>query len=212
MQALGLFGGTFDPIHFGHLGAAADVHASCQLASVVFVPAANPPLRDTPIASAEQRLEMVELAVAGDVRFSVDSRELESSGPSYSVTTLESFHADHGDVSLYLIIGIDAFLNIEKWYQWERLFELAHLVIMQRPEFKSLQELKLGNWLMSKCRSNFGDLAAVRYGYIYFCNVGPYKISGSEIRRRIVSGVSVSKMVPPEVLSYIKETGLYQGQ
>ena len=132
-KALGILGGTFDPIHYGHLRPAQEVLRALDLAEIRVIPAANPPHRRPPVATPEQRLRMVELAVAGVPGFTVDDREFRRGGPSYTVLTLESLRSEFGERPLCLLMGLDAFEGIETWHQWQRLPELAHFIVMTRP-------------------------------------------------------------------------------
>lgn len=131
---IGILGGTFDPIHFGHLRTALDVVEDLNLQQLRFIPCGEPPHRDQPHASPAQRLAMVQLAIASESRFMVDAREIQRGGPSYMVETLESLRQELGEQqSLGLIVGLDAFAALDSWYRWQDLIDLAHLIIMTRP-------------------------------------------------------------------------------
>jgi cytidyltransferase-like protein len=121
MNPMGIFGGTFDPIHYAHLRTAFELQQALRLKEIRFLPAGNPPHRDQPFASAQLRLKMVELATAGQPGFVVDDREVRKEGPSYSVETLGELRHEYPDRSLCLIVGMDAFLSLPKWHQWREL-------------------------------------------------------------------------------------------
>ena len=125
MNPMGIFGGTFDPIHYAHLRTAFELQQALRLKEIRFLPAGNPPHRDKPFADAQQRLRMVELAVADQPGFVVDDREVRKAGPSYSVETLAELRHEYPDRSLCLILGMDAFLSLPKWHQWRELLQLA---------------------------------------------------------------------------------------
>ena len=133
MPPIGVFGGTFDPIHYGHLRAALEVKEALELSSVLFLPSSGPPHRRAPIASAAQRLQMVRLAVEGQPGFSVDDREIARGGVSYMVDTLVSLRSELGDTPLCLILGMDAFLGLDRWHRWHDLPGLTHFAVGHRP-------------------------------------------------------------------------------
>src|SRR6202522_2934291 len=136
-EPIGLFGGTFDPIHYGHLRTAFELWQLLKLAQVRFLPTGNPPHREAPLASSELRLEMVRAAVAGQPGFAVDDREIRRSGVSYSVDTLTDLRREHPQRSLCLLLGMDAFLGMPTWHRWRDIFELAHVVVAHRPGWKA---------------------------------------------------------------------------
>ena len=155
-RMVGVVGGTFDPIHDGHLRMALEVANRLALDEVRFIPSAKPPHRDEPDATDLQRLNMVELAIMGEARFILDDREYRREGDSYMVDTLESLRDEMGrDVSLILILGSDAFLGLTSWHRWQRLLELTHIAVVVRPGF----EFNLLNLLidqsMTWCLSRF---------------------------------------------------------
>ena len=137
MNPIGIFGGTFDPIHYGHLRTAFELLQALRLGELRFMPAGNPPHREQPMASAEQRVAMVRAATAGQPGFTVDDRETRREGPSYSVDTLAGLRAEHPTRPLCLIVGMDAFLGLPKWHQWQDILKLAHLVVAHRPGWRA---------------------------------------------------------------------------
>jgi len=128
-----ILGGTFDPVHFGHLRPAVDVQQALGIACVHLLPCRVPPHRAVPLATAEQRLELLQLAVADEPVLEIDERELHRDGPSYMVDTLESLRAEQGDQPVCLALGMDALLGLERWYRWQDIPALCHLVVMHRP-------------------------------------------------------------------------------
>ena len=130
---IGIFGGTFDPIHYGHLRPAQEAMQKLALAELRFVPAAQPPHRPPPLASAAQRLAMIELAIRDLPGFRADDRELQRGGLSYTVLTLESLRAELGNTPLCLLVGADQFRNFETWHRWQEIPDLVHLVVLNRP-------------------------------------------------------------------------------
>ncbi|MFM2286880.1 MAG: hypothetical protein RL684_23, partial [Pseudomonadota bacterium] len=135
-EPVGLFGGTFDPIHYGHLRTAYELWQSLRLAQVRFLPTGNPPHRESSLASTELRVQMVQAAIAGNEAFVVDDRETRREGLSYSVDTLLDLRREFPDRSLCLLLGMDAFLGMPHWHRWRDIFDLAHVVVAHRPGWK----------------------------------------------------------------------------
>jgi nicotinate-nucleotide adenylyltransferase len=167
MNPIGIFGGTFDPIHFGHLRTAFELLEALRLSEMRFMPAGNPPHREATFASPEQRLAMVQAATQGQPGFTVDDREIRREGRSYSVDTMRTLRADFPDRSLCLVIGMDAFLGLPKWHQWRELLELAHLVVAHRPGWRAPSMGPLGELLVDRGTGRIGDLHESRAGCIY---------------------------------------------
>lgn len=204
---IGILGGTFDPIHYGHLRPATQVLVALDLEEVRFIPAARPPHRRMPAATFEHRLRMVELAVAENPRFRVDEREMSMPGPSYTVHTLESLRGEYGSRPICLLMGSDAFRELESWYQWKRLFELSHIVVMERPD--SPTGAQLPGWAEHRlCRDKI-ELSNSPGGRIWIQHVDPQNISASHIRALIARGQSVAGLVPGVVGDYIRNNHLY---
>ena len=209
MRPLGILGGTFDPIHYGHLRPAQEVLRALDLAEVRIIPAANPPHRRAPLATAEQRLRMAELAVAEFPGLRVDDREFRRGGPSYTVLTLESLRQELGAQPLCLLLGMDAFEGIETWHQWQRLPELAHFVVMTRPGWSSPATSALPSWARGRLTCVADDLARISAGRIYFQTVTPQDISATRIREAVARGEPVDGLLPPAVLDYLRANRIY---
>lgn len=208
---IGILGGTFDPIHYGHLRPAQEVWRALALEEIRFIPAANPPHRPAPQASPAQRLAMVELAVAGIPGFRADDRELRRGGPSYTVLTLESLRAEFGDRPLCLLLGLDAFEGLETWHQWSRLPELAHLIVMTRPGWSFPADPALPAWARGRVCRDPRALSQTRAGNIYYQAVTPQAISATRLRHAIAQGESVEGLMPPAVWEFIRNHKLYRG-
>ncbi|MFQ5934799.1 MAG: nicotinate-nucleotide adenylyltransferase [Acidiferrobacterales bacterium] len=207
---IGILGGTFDPIHYGHLRPTAQVQRALDLEQVRFVPAARPPHRRPPAAAWKHRLQMVQLAVAQKPRFDVDDREAHMKGPSYTVSTLSSMREEFGSISLCLLMGSDAFRGLESWHQWRRLFELAHIVVMARPGSPLAQlELQLPQWARNRFCRDKRELSRTKSGRVIFQQVDPQEISASSLRTKIKSGESVQGLLPDAVWDYIRNNHLY---
>jgi len=196
---IGLLGGTFDPVHLGHLIIAEEVRRKLGLAKIVFIPAGQPWLKvDRMISHGEHRLAMVRLAIDSNPYLEVSLAELERSGPSYSVDTVSALRKEHGpEVGLYFIIGPDALSELHRWKAPARLAELCWLVAVGRPNSvkADLRELEVA-------------IPAIR-SRIKCIDVPEIGISSTEIRERVRAGASIRYLVPPEVERYIYEQELY---
>ncbi|MDX5445437.1 MAG: nicotinate-nucleotide adenylyltransferase [Zoogloeaceae bacterium] len=207
---LGLFGGTFDPIHLGHLRLAEEARESLGLASVCFIPAGTPPHRDVPQTPAEHRLEMVRRAVSGNPAFSCDDAEVRSEGRSYTVLTLERLRAQHGDRPLVLLLGADAFLGLAGWHRWQEIVRLAHIAVAGRPGHAA-DELpaELRDLLGHRISHDAGRLRAAPAGAIVRFDMTPLAISATEIRAMLHNGRSPRYLLPDSVVDYIAAHSLY---
>lgn len=207
---IGILGGTFDPVHFGHLRPVLDVAEHLNLDHVRLIPCSVPPHRTQPQATAQQRLTMLQLAIKNYSRFLVDDRELQRDGPSYTVDTLKSLREEFPDTALYLILGTDAFLDLQSWHQWSEIIELAHIVVMQRPDEQLDMSEELNEWYQQHLakENNQTELA----GSIWPIEVTQLAVSATFIRQKIATGASPQFLLPDAVISLIEMLGLYQLQ
>ncbi len=209
MHPIGILGGTFDPIHFGHLRMAQELAEELGLHEVRFIPAFQPPHRGQPHGLAEHRLEMVRLAISGNSGFLLDRREFDRGGPSYMVDTLSDLRTELGaGTPLYLLLGGDAFLGLPTWHRWHELFGLAHIVVAHRPGFSldsgMTQELHVewnGRFVTQPDQSACGRILSRE--------ITALDISASAIRQRIRQGGSVRYLLPEDVYDYLKTHQLY---
>lgn len=196
---LGIFGGTFDPVHLGHLILAEHVREAFALDEVWFVPAPSPPHKDdNAISPAKQRAEMLEFAISGCPHFGVSRIEFEREGPSYTVDTLQQLTDEGSDRELFLLIGADSLEDLGTWREPERIAELATIVAVNRGR----EPLPDADSMTSK----LGSAISARVRHI---NIPPIDISATEIRDRASSGRSIRFMTPRAVEAYIRENGLY---
>ncbi len=205
---IGLLGGTFDPIHFGHLRPALELLDALPLAHIRFIPSRQPPHRHTPSATPEQRRQMVALAIAHEPRFVLDDRELQRPGPSYAVDTLRNFRREYAQ-PLCLIVGADAFAHFNSWRDWQDILELAHLVVMTRPG-ASLDTAHLSTELsdlLTQRRRQLPDFSGV--GGIFCQQVTALPISATAIRESLQQGRSPRYLLPDAVLNYLLNQQLY---
>ena len=203
----GVSGGTFDPVHIGHLRCGLEVLRRCGLSELRFVPAARPPHRSPPAAPAELRLRMLQLATAKQPGFVVDRRELDRPGPSYMVDTLASLRREAPERNLALVIGMDAYAGLVSWHEWERLLELAHLVVLQRPGALPPGGA-LAGLLEARRLCRPADLATGSGG-ILVCPVTALDISASAIRADVAAGGDPRFLVTDAVRDLILESGCY---
>jgi nicotinate-nucleotide adenylyltransferase len=209
MEPIGLFGGTFDPIHYGHLRTAFELWQSLKLAEVRFLPSGTPPHRDETVASAELRLAMVRAAVAEQPAFVVDDREVRRMGLSYSVDTLTELRTENPDRSLCLLLGMDAFLGLPSWHRWRDLLELTNIVVVNRPGWKAPLSGPLGEVLVDRGTGTIRDLHDHVAGRIYVHAVTQLEISSTELRQQLVAGRDPRYLVADPVRRIIVETGCY---
>ncbi|HTT02524.1 MAG TPA: nicotinate-nucleotide adenylyltransferase [Steroidobacteraceae bacterium] len=209
MQPIGLFGGAFDPIHYGHLRTAFELWQALGLAEVRFLPTGNPPHRTELRASAELRLSMVRAATADQSAFVVDDREVRRSGVSYSVDTLTELRAEYPDRSLCLLLGMDAFVGLPNWHRWRELLDLTHIVVAHRPGWKAPTMGPLGEVMVDRGTGSIRDLHDSAGGCIYVHAGTQLEISSTELRQLLVAGRDPRYLVPDPVRKIIFETGCY---
>ena len=209
MTTIGVFGGTFDPIHFGHLRTAFELLQSLRLAELRFVPAGDPPHRGAPLAEAGARLAMVRAATADQPGFVVDDREVRRQGPSYTVTTLRELRRESPQLGLCLIVGMDAFIGLPTWHRWREILELAHVVVAHRPGWRAPDAGPLGELLAQRVTASVDDLHAATAGRIHVSQVTQLEISSTELRGIIVANRDPRYLIPDSVRDIIIETGCY---
>lgn len=209
-RRIGVLGGTFDPVHIGHLRGALEVAETLALDELRLTPSARPPHRDKPQVSAKDRLAMVECAVAGVAPLVVDARELQRNKPSYTIDTLELMRAELAvSDQVFLLLGWDAFCSLPTWHRWEELLQHCHILVLQRPDADSEPPDALRNLLAARSVS---DPLALKgpSGQIAFVWQTPLAVSATQIRQLLASGKSVRFLVPDAVLAYIDAHGLYR--
>jgi len=207
---IGVLGGTFDPIHFGHLRPALELVEQLGLDEVRLIPARVPPHRGQPAAGVDHRLAMLERAISGESRLHIDTRELSREGPSYTVDTLKSLRSELGaDMPLGLIMGMDAFYGLATWHRWRELTEHANLVVTYRPDSPVPRDGELGHWLRSARVQEPGALKARAAGELLVWSVTQLDISATGIRELVGAGRSARYLLPDSVWTYIREHGLY---
>jgi nicotinate-nucleotide adenylyltransferase len=207
---IGLLGGTFDPIHQGHINIAKHLLQELGLSSIHFIPNKLPPHRPPPHASAEHRLAMVQIATARYRDFVVNDMEIARPAPSYMIDTLRTLRSLIPNQPLCLILGIDQFIHFNQWYLWEKITELAHLVVVNRPDYALPEETWIKELLAHRQIHDTKLLGAEPSGKIFFVCMKPTAVSATEIRKKIKKQESIAQEVPAEILRYIQEHGLYK--
>ena len=189
----GIFGGSFDPIHSGHLILARDVLEQADLKRILFMPASQAPLRrDSPQASAENRLDLIRAAISGETAFEVSEIELKAGGTSYTIETLEALLSDYPDECFALIIGADQFCQLPQWRRIDELMEMTEFICLERPGFSMEIPLEFSNLRWRPVRAR------------------PIAVSSTEIRIRVRDGLSIRNLLPDPAVKIIIERGLYR--
>jgi nicotinate-nucleotide adenylyltransferase len=211
-RAIGILGGTFDPVHLGHLRLAQEVADTLALSEVRFMPGGTPPHRATPQTSAADRVAMVKLAIADNPLFTLDERETRRSGPSYSFDTLTELRAEMGSARpLVMIMGADAFLGFHGWHRWRDIFGLAHIAVAHRPG-AALAVIKHADLAGEFAQRLVTDTQAVQHapaGSIVVVPITALDISATAIRAMLRAGRTVRYLVPAAVIAYIERNYLF---
>jgi len=220
MMKIGIFGGTFNPIHYGHLRSAEEIRTMFDLEKIFFIPSGNPPLKIKDLAEAKHRYNMVRMAVRGNPYFEVLDIECISPGKSYTVNTLELLLKKYADVDFYFMLGIDAFLDIPNWREPEKIMSLTNFIVLSRPgnTFKDL----LGSPYLDIKKSGLDGLTSINRGgmescrtalpnsrKVFLARVTPIGISSTDIRKSVKKGASIKYLLPENVESYIISKSLY---
>ena len=206
---IGILGGTFDPIHIGHLRAAIELSEQLPLSEIRFMPCKQPVLKKTLVANAEHRINMLRLALAGYEKLLIDDRELHRNTPSYTIDSLQEIRDEMPDRIITLIIGSDAFRDFDQWHRWREILNLAHLIIIPRPQYDLPTTDPLATLLKSHQTQDFNALMREHNGRIWISATPLLTISAREIRKHIVAHLDVRYLVPDDVLKYIAAEGLY---
>ncbi|WP_100159416.1 nicotinate-nucleotide adenylyltransferase [Proteus columbae] len=211
-QAIALYGGTFDPIHYGHLRPVEALSGLIGLKEVIWLPNNIPPHRPQPEASSQQRLEMVRLALEPYSSFKVDVRELEKPTPSYTIETLRDFRKEIGDKQpLAFIIGQDSLLSISTWHQWNELLNVCHLLVCARPGYQThFENTQMQTWLTQHQTKQQEDIHCLPSGKIFLADTPLYNISATDIRARHKAGLNCHDLLPNSVEDYIRQQQLYK--
>ena len=209
MRPVGIFGGTFDPIHYGHLRTAFELLQMLEFEEVRFVPCGDPPHRGITFASAAQRLDMVRAATRDEPRFVVDDRELRRDGPSYTIDTLASLREEFPERSLCLITGMDAFLGLPTWRRWDEILDFAHMVVAHRPGWQAPDEGELGELLARRRTRSARHLHERPQGKVHIHAVTQLEIASTDIRSLVADGYDPRYLMPDAVRDAIRKSSCY---
>ena len=212
VNPIGILGGSFDPIHLAHLRTALEVRDMLDLSELRFFPCGQPPHRTPPVATAQQRVAMLQLAIAGEPGLIVDEREIQREGPCYTFFTLQSLRVEFPAVPLCLIIGADQFVNFDTWHRWQEILGLAHLVVVYRPGWNPTGQIgnaELARLVQEHTTIEAHNLRDVAGGQLFFAQVSQFDLSSSRIRALLRQGKSVRYLVPDAVYDYIRSQNLY---
>jgi len=210
MHLIGILGGTFDPIHNGHIRLALEAQKQLKLDQVKLIPVNTPPHRTKPAASSCHRRSMIELSIRDESKLCIDCRELESENISYSINTLKSLRQEFSDDALCLIVGRDAFNKIDSWKDWQDLLDYAHIIVANRPN-ESINNIspKLKSWIEKHQITDHAQLKKCLSGNIVFINIPMLDISSSMIRQCYSEHKTVTHLLPTLTQTYIKDQQLY---
>lgn len=213
LRKIGIFGGTFDPVHNGHLRAAVESMERLALDCIRLLPAGTPPHRSTTHASAQHRLAMLQRAVGDCVHLRVDDREIRRGGYSYMVDTLRQIRKEEGSgAALLLLIGQDAANSLDSWHEWRQLFDLTHIVIMRRPESRHVYSGQLFAEIQPRLVGDSSVLSESDCGLVLPLEVTQLAISSTSIRHLIATGASPRFLLPDAVIDYIYQHDIYRAK
>lgn len=218
MRLIGILGGTFNPIHYGHLRMAQEIAEALKLNEVRFIPSANPPHKALPTVSADSRAEMVQLAIADNPLFKLDTRELNRSGASYTIDTLVSLRSEinpeqNSKTAFCLIMGTDAFVKFNTWHRWQEILSYCHIILVQRSVESSEQQPladELAQLLQNLYTENVSDLSSQEAGFIHMQNITSLSISSTMIRSAFRLKRIPRYLTPPSIIEYIEENQFYK--
>jgi len=210
-KLIGILGGTFDPVHIGHLKLASEIYQSLNMDEIKFIPLHTPYHRDEPTASNEQRIKMLNLATEDKREFTVDAREISRRGTSYTIDTLISLREELINDSLLLILGLDAFQKINIWYRWKELLEFCHIIIANRPGTNALlEEMDIEEFYSQHLINDTTSLKHTNRGKILKLELPLLEISSTRVRELIKQNENLQELLPVKIIEYIQAEKLYQ--
>lgn len=203
---IGIYGGTFDPVHYGHLRTALEVKEIFNLKEVRLIPCSKPAHRESPLTPAEMRLHMLNLAIQNQPELVIDRRELDRNGVSFMIDTVKSIRQECSHTPILLFMGTDAFAELTTWHHWQNLFDYAHIVVITRPQHEQAQ---LSDFFSSKLTTSKEDLKIKEAGYLLFQSVTQLDITATSIRNIIKANLNPGFLLPDCIIEYIKQNKLY---
>jgi len=209
-RAIGILGGTFDPIHHGHLRLGLELYDALRLKLVLFTPTGHPIYRKQPVATPEQRLKMVQCAIAKESAFMVDDCEIKRQGPSYTVDTLSELRQKYPHSPFCLLMGIDAFLGLSSWHKWQEILQHAHIIIAHRPHYSLPHSGVIADLVKTHLQENSNYVHENLSGGILLKPLTPLEISATDIRKQIAMGRNPRYLLPDSVYEYIQNEQIYR--
>jgi len=208
-RAVGILGGTFDPIHFGHLRLALELYQACDLEQIRIIPCYQPVHRKLPIASPEDRLAMSKRAVASEPALKIDDMEIKRKGPSYTIDTLLELRKKAPQIPFCILLGIDSFLGFTSWHRWQEILENAHLIVAHRPNYHLPHTGIVAKLIRERLTEDLTQIHQKIHGYIVLHPITALEISATDIRQQIAMGKNSRYLLPDNVYEYIKKRGTY---
>jgi len=210
-MSVAIFGGTFNPVHNGHLRIAIELAELLGVDSLRMIPCALPAHRQAPSASPEQRLEMLKLGIGEQSQLLADDIELCRDGPSYTIDTLRAIRAQIGDsTALYLCVGMDVLASLDSWCDWQQLTDYCHIVVSSRPGYQVPQSGALANWISARLCDDLPTIKQSSAGKLHLCNLTMLGISSTAIRHKISTGEKIDYLTPTAVVNCIQQQHLYE--
>ena len=210
-MSVALFGGTFNPVHLGHLRIAVELAELLEVDQLRMVPCSLPPHREALSVSAEQRMAMLQSAVANYPQLIADDIELQRGGATYTIDTLRQIRQQIGNqIPLYFCIGVDVLITLESWQEWQQLGNYCHLVISPRPDYALPSSGALADWIKQHRCDDLPQLKQCSAGKLYFCDTTRLAISSTDIRDKIKHGDAIDFLTPAAVVNYIHQNDLYE--
>jgi nicotinate-nucleotide adenylyltransferase len=209
---IGILGGSFDPIHLGHIAAAEELLRRFPFQEIRFLPTARSPLKASTTASNTDRKALVHIAIRGKERLTLDDRELTQAPPNYSIDTLQTLRTELGpEQPLVFILGMDSFLELPRWKNWQQLTDYAHLLVVNRPGHPPVFSPELADWLEKHRITGAQPLESRALGGVLLVEMAPYAVASRDIRAAILAGRDTSHWLNPAVQDYIDQHHLYSG-
>ena len=210
-MSVAIFGGTFDPVHNGHLRIAIELAELLEVDSLRMIPCALPPHRDTPSVTPEQRLELLKLGIGDHSALVADDIELRRDGPSYTIETVRAIRQQIGDETpLFLCLGVDVLASLDSWHQWQQLTHYCHLIVSSRPGYQLPEKGALAEWIDERLCEDLNRLKQSSAGRLHLCDLTMLAISSTAIRKKISAGEKIDYLTPAAVVNSIQQQNLYE--
>jgi nicotinate-nucleotide adenylyltransferase len=210
-MSVAIFGGTFNPVHNGHLRIAIELAELLEVDNLRMIPCALPAHREAPSVSPEQRLEMLKLGIGDQALLQADDIELRREGPSYTIDTLREIRTQIGDSTpLYLCVGMDVLASLDSWRDWQQLTDFCHLIVSSRPGYQVPKSGPLAEWVKARLCDDLPTLKQSSAGKLHLCNLTMLAISSTAIRNKISASEKIDYLTPAAVVNCIQQQHLYE--